>query len=141
MHSRQEHGFTLVELLIVFVILAILIAIAVPSYLHVSARAEKRSAAADVRESVPDAEAYHVDNDTYAGMTITALRGYDTGMAIDDVEISPDGNTYCLDKTVDSQYAYVIRGNAPHTPADPGSVAGQVDETGLCPATIDDTSN
>lgn len=135
----REGGFTLVEMLIVLLVLGALVAIAVPAYLGFSARAEKRTAAADVRSAVSTAEAYHVDNETYAGMTVDALKSYDSALAVDTVRVSGDGKTYCLDKTVNTQRAFVIRGSAPHTPA--GASAGDVDETGLCPATVANDAN
>jgi prepilin-type N-terminal cleavage/methylation domain-containing protein len=138
---RHEGGFTLVEIAVVLVLLAILLLIAVPSYLGFSDRAEKRTAAADVRAAVSTAEAYKVDNETYAGLTVAQLQSYDAGTLIDHVVVSADGRTYCMDKSVDNEDAYVIRGAAPHTPAAPGSDAGQVDDTGLCPAVVDNMSN
>ena len=56
--ARDEGGFTLIELLVVLIIIAVLLAIAIPSYLQFRDRAEKRSAAANVRSAVPAAEAY-----------------------------------------------------------------------------------
>jgi prepilin-type N-terminal cleavage/methylation domain-containing protein len=137
----REHGFTMVEMIVVLVVIAVLVLIAVASYLGFSARAEKRTAAADVRTAVSTAEAYRADHDGYGGMTVDALKGYDTGLAIDHVEVSADGKTYCLDKSVNSQQSFVIRGAAPHTPAAAGAGAGQVDETGLCPATVQNDAN
>ena len=137
----REHGFTMVEMLIVLIVIGALLAIAVPSYLGFSGRAERRTAAADVRAAVSTAEAYRADNETYAGMTLNALRRYDTGLELDEVKVSADGRTYCLDKAVDSKRAFVVRGAAPHTPAAAGSSAGDVDDTGLCPATVRDDAN
>ena len=73
--KQEESGFTLIELLIVLVIIGILLAIAVPSYLGFKDRANKTAAAANVRSAIPSVEAYYADNGTYVGMTPTGPQG------------------------------------------------------------------
>jgi type IV pilus assembly protein PilA len=79
--AKEQGGFTLIELLVVLVIIGILLAIAVPSYLGFKQRAEKQAAASNVRAAIPAAEAYYSDNDSYTGMDYNDLKSIDQGVA------------------------------------------------------------
>jgi type IV pilus assembly protein PilA len=97
--SREEGGFTLIELLVVIIIIGILLAIAVPSYMKFRDRANKSAAQANVRASIPGAEAYYADNNTYANMTLTNLQSsYDQGIK-DITVVSASATTYCIEST------------------------------------------
>src|SRR5690242_6011921 len=96
----REEGFTLIELLVVLVIIAILMAIAVPSYLGFKDRANQRAASADVREAVPSVEAFYSDHQTYTGVTVASLKQIDSGLASVVKVAAISGGGYCLDAAV-----------------------------------------
>ncbi len=101
---RDEGGFTLIELLVVLIIIGILLAIAVPSYLGFKQRAENRAAGANVRAALPAVEAFYADNGTYVGMTIAQLKLIDQAVNLSAAPSSLAGGNaphYCIQSDSD----------------------------------------
>jgi type IV pilus assembly protein PilA len=71
--TRDDKGFTLIELMVVVLIIAILIAIAIPTFLGMRRRAQDRAAQSDLRNGYTAAKAFFTDDETYTGFVDDAV--------------------------------------------------------------------
>ncbi len=75
---RADEGFTLIELLVVILIIGILAAIAIPSFLSQKSKAQDASAKELARTGQTTAEAYATDHEgSYAGLSLEKLHEYE----------------------------------------------------------------
>jgi type IV pilus assembly protein PilA len=89
--ARNKKAFTLIELLVVVLILAILMAVALPLYLNAVADSQKKTCRANMQTIANAEQAFKVSDTGHAYTTdLTKLR--DLGA----VPICPNGGTYSV---------------------------------------------
>ncbi|MCP4224309.1 MAG: prepilin-type N-terminal cleavage/methylation domain-containing protein, partial [Actinomycetia bacterium] len=69
----NEEGFTLVELMVVVLIIAILVAIAIPTFLGARTSAQDRAAQSDLRNALTAEKVFYVDNEIFTDNSAGAL--------------------------------------------------------------------
>jgi type IV pilus assembly protein PilA len=73
--AEGQDGFTLIELMVVVLIISILIAIALPTFLGARSRAQNRAAQSDLSNALVAAKVMYQDNSSYAFANEVAATG------------------------------------------------------------------
>ena len=90
-HASEE-GFTLIELMVVVLIIAILIAIAIPTFLGARNRAQDRGAQSNIRNAFTAEKTSYTDKSQYSADATTTLPGIEPSLHWFADEIPGAGN-------------------------------------------------
>lgn len=147
--SNKEEGFTLIELMVVVLIIAVLVAIAIPSFLGFRTSAQDRSSQTVLRNGVLSQKGYWTDTQGYAS-TEAALQTFETtvrvGTGVGELEIPYMVNSsgavadaVCMQAVSDSghRFAVYIQSDA----AEQYTAANGTEATTPCGTSGQDTTN
>jgi prepilin-type N-terminal cleavage/methylation domain-containing protein len=106
----SKNGFTIVELLIVIVVIAILAAITVTAYNGIQSRANDAAVRSDLSNFTKQMELHKVDNGSYpTAAAINAMQGLKFTKAAYGIDTQGSNARYCINTAVDN---YVMMSNS-----------------------------
>src|SRR4051794_29107912 len=104
---QSEEGFTLIELMVVVLIIAILLAIAIPTFLGARGKAQDRAAQSNLRNALTAEKTYYTDNQAYTASSaavasiepnLTFSSSAATGIVLNLSSTDTANGTLCLTK-------------------------------------------
>jgi type IV pilus assembly protein PilA len=135
-----DEGFTLIELMVVVMIIAVLIAIAIPSFLGFRRSAQDRAAQSDIRSVLLVEKAIWLETEDYTNVDLT-ITDFEPNAkldaaAIDGVKVTLNGtDIVCLERISAGGTAFLVWESSTA-----GTYYGSDDTGGLlanCPAAAD----
>jgi type IV pilus assembly protein PilA len=94
--DSKDQGFTLIELLVVVVIIGVLAAIAIPTFLNQREKAADAAAKSDLKNAATIQESYLVDNNTYAAQADIVTAGYKPSSDVTLTVVDATTTRYCM---------------------------------------------
>jgi len=147
--ERDDEGFTLIELMVVLLIIAILMAIAIPTFLGARNTANARATQSNLRNALTAEQTYWTNNQAFTAST-TALGGIESSLGWSTSEATAEGgNTVTVTTSSAGQLvelqAYAKDGNCYAIQQDnnpSNSFTGYSETKGACttPGTLDSST-
>ena len=139
----NEEGYSLVELVVVVVIIGILVAVVIPTFLGAKGRAEDRAAEANLRTGLVTAKTYYTDEGVFTGFDAVEAKAIDA--SVEWVSPGPPnvGQIAIVDVTVSTvllvagsgsgKFFCILEDSRSGTYFNSGSAFDDVDEPVECP--------
>lgn len=102
---ENEDGFTLIELMVVVLIIAILIAIAVPTFLGARERAQDRATQSNLRNALTAGKVIYADDGDYTGLTAATIANVEPALTFQTAASAAQGSV-SLDTPNTSEVIY-----------------------------------
>jgi type IV pilus assembly protein PilA len=106
-----EAGFTLIELMVVLLIMAILLAIAIPTFLGVKGSAQDRAVQSNLTNALTSAKASYANGDAYAtaaSLEVSSLSADEPNLTFETGNATTGSNNVAVNVSADGQQLLLV---------------------------------